>query len=178
MYTSSLGVGATRNLRLYHEENALPWYTGRLAWHNFGRPEPFAFLRFHSFGICFCNLLWVSYSEKGGFRSRFLFERNIEVPNTKLFLQDLQQNYPYLIRIQDGLRYWRLRFLWSAGVENHMTRNQRGYTAVSQAAIFEFGGGTCLFTRVFSGRISYTVAKKAQTSNICEHHVTNGSVTV
>lgn len=59
-----------------------------------------------------------------------------------------------------------------------MTRNQRGYTAASQAAIFEFGGGTCLCTRVFLGRISYTVAKKAQTSNICEHHVTNGSVTV
>ena len=132
MYTSSLGVGgggggalgATRNLRLYHEENALPLYTGRRFFRTFSK----------TIRIC--------------------------------------------IRFQDGLRYWRLRFLWSAGVENHMTRNQRGYTASSQAAIFEFGGGTCLFTRVFLGRISYTVAKKAQTSNICEHHVTNGSVTV
>ena len=96
------------------------------------------------------------------------------------FFRTFSKTIRICIRFQDGLRYWRLRFLWSAGVENHMTRNQRGYTASSQAAIFEFGGGTCLFifTRVFLGRISYTVAKKAQTSNICEHHVTNGSVTV
>ena len=46
--------------------------------------------------------------------------------------------------------YWRLRFLRSAAVENHMTRNQRGYAVASQAAIFEFGGGACLHIHAFS----------------------------
>lgn len=100
----------------------------------------------------------------------------MEVPNTKLFLQDLQQNYPCLYPYPGRTPVLAPTFpVVSWGRKSHDSKSARLH---SQAAIFEFGGGTCLFTSVFLGRISYTVAKKAQTSNICEHHVTNGSVTV